>query len=127
MKQYKKSKTDKVPKTSRSPKPGLNQKDKSKFRSSTEWKDFRLQKIEESENKCDLCNNIFIGNRSRKLNLHHRCLDPRQYTDISDKTRFSILCSNCHEFCHTMEKRVNNKKIPCTDSDILSIVKRFFI
>lgn len=124
MKQYKRSKTDKVPKTSRSPKPGLNQKDKSKFRSSTEWKDFRLQKIEESENKCDCCGRYF---KSPKLHCHHKNLDRTKYTDISDKTHFSVLCTLCHGTLHSFHGLATSKKSPTTNNLIIELQSKFFI
>ena len=68
---------------------GLNQKEKSKFRSTPEWKQFRVDKISETNGKCECCGRFF---KSPKLRIHHKDLDSTKYTHISDPTRFNPSC-----------------------------------
>lgn len=70
----------------------INQQEKSKFRETTVWKEFR---------------NLFKGSKDpitlkklpKRYNLHHMCLDAKEYTNLK-KDRFIPLGSQCHDFLH---------------------------
>lgn len=108
------------------PKPAnaFSQKEKAKFRSTPDWKDFRAQKIQDANNICDCCGRYF---QSPKLHCHHKNLAKEHYTDISDKTHFSILCSVCHDTVHWAHTLTVSKKNPTTNKLIIDLQKSFFI
>lgn len=110
--------------TIKSKKPGLNQKEKAKFRATKIWTDFRQQILTEKDCICECCLRPLP---SSKLNLHHRNLDSEQYTNISDKTHFSLLCSNCHDTAHSFYSILINKKNKNKNRNIFELIRRFFI
>lgn len=103
----------------------LSQKDKSKFRATNEWTEFRKGIIQKKNNKCDCCG-IFFKDTS-KLNLHHKNLDSAEYTNISNPDNFSLLCSTCHDISHSLHTKIISKKNPTNNSDILNLVFPYFI
>lgn len=78
---------------------------KSAFRSTNEWKDFRKQLLEKRGYICEYCGNKYS---SRNMVLHHAFVAQERngktpaedYMDISDPTRFRILCKRCHKLLH---------------------------
>lgn len=107
------------------PKPvSFTQKDKIKFRASKEWKDFRISKINEVNNLCELCGRHFP---SPKLHIHHRDLDRDHYTDISDKSHFKVLDVTCHDFLHSVHSMVISKKNCTTNQKLIDLQKPFFL
>lgn len=102
----------------------FTQKDKIKFRASKEWKDFRISKINEVNNLCELCGRHFP---SPKLHIHHRDLDRDHYTDISDKSHFKVLDVTCHDFLHSVHSMVISKKNCTTNQKLIDLQKPFFI
>lgn len=103
---------------------GLNQKEKSKFRSTPEWKQFRVDKIVETDGKCECCGRKF---KSPKLHIHHMDLDSTKYTDISDPTRFKVLCNACHDTLHWAHTLTISKKNPTSNQNIINLQAPFFI
>lgn len=79
--------------------------EKTKFRSSKEWKEFRKNIITERGTYCECC-----GKKTRALQLHHK--DPEHYT-VLEKERFALLCSLCHKAVSDLEriKPENRKKL----------------
>ena len=116
-----KDKTVKVKRPSKSTQPA-----KSKFRSTVEWKDFRSQILLERNGLCELCG-IDHSKNTRKLELHHKDLNPNNYTDISDPTHFALLCGVCHKSVHQFHTRIISKKQPSKNTLLLAIDKLFFL
>lgn len=110
--------------TIKSKKPGLTQQEKAKFRRSEGWTDFRQEILTEKDCICDCCLRKLP---SSKLNLHHKNLDSEQYTNISNKTHFSILCSNCHDTAHSFYSILINKKNKNKNRNIYELIRNFFI
>ena len=102
----------------------FTQKDKIKFRASKEWKEFRIAKIAETNGLCELCGRAFP---SPKLHIHHRNLDRDHYTDISDKSKFKVLCVTCHDFLHSVHSMVISMKNCTTNQKLIELQKPFFI
>lgn len=84
----------------------LNGQEKGEFRKTKKWKDFRRKfyiketKTLKNGKKRDIPNvdALTLKPLSRTFNLHHMCLDPRQYTNL--KNEFIPLNSQSHEFLH---------------------------
>lgn len=108
----------------KSKKPGLTQQEKSKFRSTKTWTNFRTEILTEKDYVCDCCLRKLP---SSKLNLHHRDLNSENYTNISDKTHFSLLCSNCHDTAHSFYSILINKKNKNKNVNIYNLIRTFFI
>lgn len=100
-----------------------NKSMKAAFRSSKEWITHRILMIKAANNRCQFCQLY----KAKGLHVHHKDLNPANYTDLSDESHFAVLCTTCHDMVHFLERRVNNKKSPCTSPAIIAIVKRFFI
>lgn len=103
----------------------LTQNEKTKFRSSKEWTDFRKGIISKKNNTCDCCG-VYFKDMS-KLNLHHRNLDSSEYTNISNPDNFSLLCSTCHDIAHSLHTKIISKRNPTNNADLLNICFNFFI
>lgn len=84
----------------------ITSKDKTKFRSSREWKEFRQSLLEERGCSCELCGTRYSGKRKRYLQVHH--LDPENYKDLSPD-KFVLLCSSCHEMVERISKKILSK------------------
>ena len=52
--------------------------------------------IERSSYKCDLCGS------SKILQVHHRDLNPANYTNLGNLDNFRVLCSECHTLMHKL-------------------------
>jgi hypothetical protein len=65
-----------------------------KFRQSKVWALFRIQKLKEVNNTCELCGTQYKGKRTKMLQVHH--LDPENYT-VLDPKKFKVPCSSCHD------------------------------
>lgn len=74
------------------------QKKKRNFRDSKKWKDFRKKKALEQKGLCGLSKRKLTG----RYNLHHKCLDPNKYEDLSDPTRFICLNKRQHDLIHDL-------------------------
>ena len=72
-----------------------NQKRKTKFRASKEWKDFR-HKIREKQQ----VDPVTGARLTRQANLHHLDLDEDHYEDLSDESHFVFLNHATHKVIH---------------------------
>ena len=72
-----------------------NQKAKTKFRSSKEWKDFRhdLKKRQKIDP-------LSLNRLTTRANCHHRDLDPLHYEDLSDPSHFVMYNKATHDCIH---------------------------
>lgn len=70
----------------------LNQQEKSKFRETTVWKEFRKKFVGKQDP-------ITLKKLTKKFNLHHLSLSPFEYTNLKPD-RFIPLGSQCHDFLH---------------------------
>lgn len=85
-----------------------NTAQKSKFRKSPVWIEFR-EKLKTERCTCELCGN----DNTKKLVVHHRYLndDSRSYSNLSPE-RFLVLCQLCHKYIHRLAASANRKKNP---------------
>lgn len=67
------------------------------FTLSNRWLSFRSKMID-LNSKCELCGCGGI------LNIHHRDLNPSNYTDLSNISNFRVLCVECHNLMHLFYK-----------------------
>lgn len=72
------------------------QKKKRNFRDSKKWKDFRKTKMLEQKGICGLSKRKLTG----RWNLHHLDLNPDNYEDLSDHTKFRCLNKRQHDLIH---------------------------
>lgn len=84
----------------------MTSKEKSKFRSSKDWKTFRWSLIKQRGPFCELCGTKYSGKRLRMLQVHH--LDPNNYTDLNPD-KFKLVCSSDHELIERVCKKVLSK------------------
>lgn len=84
----------------------MDSKQKSKYRQSKQWKEFRKQIIAERDSRCEICGIQKSGKSKRTLQLHH--LDP---SDYGSETRDSVvlLCSSDHKLIERLLSRTKNK------------------
>jgi hypothetical protein len=78
--------------------------ERKKFRASKTWKDFRKQIIAERGLGCECC-----GRKTKSVTLHHKNMDKTQYTNLTDKAHFSLLCQSCHTFVHYCYTQIHKK------------------
>ena len=72
------------------------QSEKTKFRSSPAWKNFRREMKEE----CGGIDCITLSKLRPGANLHHKDLRAEHYEEISDHSRFSFLNKATHDCVH---------------------------
>lgn len=72
-----------------------NQKQKSKFRRSKRWLDFRMEMKEFQDGKDFVTN----GKLPKGWNLHHANLNPEHYEEL-EPSDFFCLGNQCHDFVH---------------------------
>lgn len=74
----------------------MNKQERQKFRRSSKWKRFRLfiRRLHRGKD--------FITQKAltRSWNLHHLCMNPDKYNDLTDQSMFIPLNKNTHEFLH---------------------------
>lgn len=70
--------------------------EKTAFRRTAEWKNFRSGLLLERGNYCQCC-----GVKSKKLELHH--MAEWDYQNL-DKERFVFLCTSCHKEVSRLER-----------------------
>lgn len=73
------------------------QKDKTKFRATKKWKEFRDRK--RKEQKVDP---ITGAKLTRMANLHHLDLNEEHYEDLSDESHFVFLNQAMHKVVHAL-------------------------
>ena len=96
--------------------------DKTKFRKTNLWIEFRNRIIKERGNKCELC-----GFEKRNT-LHHIHMNDsaESYTDLRSE-RFKTLCMGCHKFIHRLWSSYKRKKDPIKPDPRLEIILNEFI
>lgn len=100
----------------------LTSKDKIKFRTSVEWKEYRNEIIKERGKQCECC-----GCKSPKISLHHKDLDSNNYKDLTNKSKHVLLCNRCHTTLHHYHTQLFKKDSKCNNPNILTLIKPFFI
>lgn len=81
----------------------MTSKEKTKYRSTKEWKDWRKYMKEVQGGKC-----YITGSMLRKTSqLHH--LDPKHY-DLLEQERFVFLLTSIHDAIHTIYRYYRNDK-----------------
>lgn len=83
-------------------------KSRAKFRSSPEWRDWRLQVLERDKNTCQCCGRRYP---SARLQCHHKDLNKEKYMVLDNLDDFVALCSVCHKTVHSMYTKVCSKKV----------------
>jgi len=102
---------------------GITSKEKSKFRASKKWKDFRRKLMEERGAVCELCGTKYSGKRRRMIQVHH--LDPDNYTDLRPE-KFVLLCSLDHTLVERISKKILSKNIELPNKSVwLLLLERF--
>lgn len=71
------------------------QKEKTKFRSTKAWKEFRARMREKQKT-----DPVTGAKLTRQSNLHHMDLNEDHYTDISDESHFVFLNNATHKCVH---------------------------
>lgn len=99
----------------------MTNKERTKFRSTNTWKDFRLEILKGRGPYCECC-----GMKHKSLTLHHRNMDKTQYTNLSDPSHFRLLCRTCHDFAHHCYTQVNKKNAK-PHNRIVNFIIPFFI
>jgi hypothetical protein len=105
------------------PEDTLTSKEKSSFRRTKKWIEFRNKTIKARGNKCELCG------FEKRLTLHHVHLNDNaiSYTTLTED-RFKVLCSHCHKFLHLVERSYHRKKNPIIpDGRLQSILDEYII
>lgn len=74
----------------------MNSKEKAKFRTTKEWKDFCKILKEKRGLVCECC-----GVNTKRLQVHH--LDEANYT-VLDESKFKLLCNRCHKDVSFLER-----------------------
>lgn len=102
----------------------MTSKEKSKFRSSKVWKDFRRSLIKNRGPQCELCGTKYSGKRLRMLQVHH--LDPDNYTDLNPY-KFKLVCSSDHELIERISKKVLSKSTDLLNPKLWLILLKGFL
>lgn len=89
----------------------MTQKEKIAFRARKEWKDFRDIMMEKEDYTCQMCGCKYGGKRRKKINIHH--MNESDYSDLN-KNMFAILCHECHQKYHNLEKKFLNNSFNLT-------------
>jgi len=92
----------------------MTAREKTKFRTTKEWKAFRAKLILERNSTCEIC-----GIRKKALNVHHK--DEANYTDLREE-KFSLVCRDCHQL---VEKLLRRKTFSI--DDFLIALKKTFL
>lgn len=80
----------------------MNAHEKTKFRRSSKWKNWRKYLLNKRGKHCEICG---MPHRTG-LNIHH--CDERHYDDLREE-KFSILCKSCHQEIERLLKRTTNE------------------
>lgn len=73
-------------------------KEKTAFRRTKQWKDFRKKLIEERGTYCQCC-----GKKTKLLQLHHVDKSLENYQDLNPD-KFFLLCAMCHKCVTALEQ-----------------------
>lgn len=89
----------------------MTSKEKIAYRARKEWKEFRDIMMEKEDYTCQMCGCKYGGKRRKKINVHH--LNEEEYTDLNENM-FVILCHECHQKYHNLEKKFLNNSFSLT-------------
>lgn len=79
----------------------MDSKEKTKYRRTHQWKNWRSFLIKKRENRCDIC-----GMKHKTgLQVHH--CDEAHYTDLREQ-KFAVLCKRCHQL---VEQLISRKEL----------------
>jgi hypothetical protein len=79
----------------------MSSKEKTEFRKTKRWLNFRSEMIAAHNNTCDCC-----GMKKKKgLTLHHKY---KKNYDLLEPERFLVLCNQCHKFLHFKNNYTEN-------------------
>ena len=78
----------------------MTSKEKTAFRRTKLWKDFRKLIIQERKH-CQFCGSKY------RMNLHHKDRDPNNYTVLKAE-KFLLLCNSCHKYWE-LKASIKNK------------------
>jgi len=84
----------------------MTTKQKTKYRSTKEWKEKRKQLLEDLDSTCQLCGKRYTGKSKRLLQVHHINTDSYGNEQDGDIT---LLCSSCHQYLERLYKVVRGK------------------
>lgn len=85
----------------------MTSEEKIKFRRGKTWKEFRLKKIQEQSDTCELSGMVYKGAKQKAgLECHHH--DPLNYDDL-EMEKFSILNSTMHNLVEYWITRIKGK------------------
>jgi hypothetical protein len=101
----------------------LTSKEKSLFRKTKLWTDFRNKIFKDRNHTCEICG------YDKRPTLHHIYLNDKaeSYTNLSPE-RFKVCCSGCHKWLHRIERSYHRKKDPVTpDPRIEQIINEFIV
>jgi len=82
-----------------------SQKDKTKFRASKKWKDFR-DRIRHSQ----VTDPVTGAKLGRMANLHHKDLNEEHYEDLSNEDNFVFLNKMTHDVVHFLFSKKDPKR-----------------
>jgi len=80
----------------------MTSKEKTKYRSTGEWKKFRNHLLTKHNSTCQICGIKKYGKQKRLLQVHH--LDDCNYKDLKDE-KFALICVSCHKNIERFLKR----------------------
>ena len=83
----------------------ITQKEKTKFRATKEWRDFRKQLKEKQK-----VDPLSLKSLTKTCNCHHRDLDATHYTDISNEEHFVMVNNYSHKCLHYLYNIYKNDK-----------------
>lgn len=84
----------------------MTTQEKSNFRQTVAWKEFRRAMLARGNCQCELCGMRYTGSKIRLLNVHHRL--PQEYDRLQPEL-FALLCHDHHEMVEGYCKRVLGK------------------
>lgn len=100
----------------------MTSKEKTAYRKTTKWKEYRQHKLEESDYTCALCG----IHKKKGLQIHH--INPAAYGNERDEDTV-VVCFMCHKFIELKWKTLKNKKNVKTKHSLLlfAILKDFHL
>jgi predicted HNH restriction endonuclease len=84
-----------------------NRKERTNFRLTVAWKQFRETFVVRENGCCELCGTKYYGKQKKSLQLHH--LDPAHYDDLNP-LKFKLLCSGCHDLVERFAMKLKGSK-----------------
>lgn len=81
----------------------FTQKEKTKYRATVKWKNFRLDLIKKAGGKCAICGKEYRGKQKKKLCIHH--INESAYGGEKEGDCV-VLCTKCHRYWHSIAQIV---------------------